>query len=48
MSASICRRNRRRRRLGISPSTVTNPVNHIHARLEIGGRDELIALFEEA
>ena len=33
------------RELGISPSTVTNHVNQIHARLEIAGREDLIKLF---
>lgn len=34
------------RELGISPSTVTNHVNQIHARLEIDGREALIRLFD--
>jgi hypothetical protein len=34
------------RELGISPSTVTNRVNQIHARLEIAGREDLIKLFD--
>lgn len=33
------------RMLGISPSTVTNHVNQIHAKLGIGKREELIRLF---
>lgn len=33
------------RELGISPSTVTNHVNHIHEKLGIEKREELIALF---
>lgn len=36
------------RELGISPSTVTNHVNQIHARLEIDGREDLIRLFAGA
>lgn len=33
------------RALGISPSTVTKHVNHIHEKLGIGKREELIGLF---
>jgi DNA-binding CsgD family transcriptional regulator len=33
------------RALGISPSTVTNHVNQIHARLGITKREELVGLF---
>lgn len=32
------------RQMGISPSTVTNHVNQIHARLQIAQREELVAL----
>lgn len=35
------------RALGISPSTVTKHVNHIHEKLGIGKREELIGLFSD-
>jgi DNA-binding CsgD family transcriptional regulator len=34
------------RELGISPSTVTKHVNHIHEKLGIGKREDLIDLFK--